>query len=110
MTLNTKSLQPPIPGSNSSKYLSESLDKAAKLQNNGVTPEADKTILEFVFNKSGHKDLMSTAVDQTGSKGVDAVKINYEGICDPTLRNIGVPPSQLGAFNNLIQGVKEIDQ
>ena len=107
-TLNTQQLQPPIPGSNSSKYLSESLDKVLAFRNSGVPADTSETVLEFVLDPQGYQDLMSTAVDQAGSKGLDAVKINYEGVSDPTLRNIGVPLSQLNEFNNLILQVNRV--
>ena len=51
---------------------------------------------------------MSTAVNQAGSKGIDAVKINFEGISDPSLRNIGVPLSKLDAFNDLILQINKV--
>ncbi|MEG2473054.1 hypothetical protein [Acinetobacter sp.] len=50
---------------------------------------------------------MSTAVNQKGSKGVDAVKINLEGIMNPQYRNIGVPPSKLEEFNKMIKSVNK---
>jgi filamentous hemagglutinin len=79
-------------------------------QNSGVAAGTDESVLEFVLNKQGYQDLMSTAVDQTGSKGIDAVKINFEGISDPALRNIGVPSSKLDQFNSLIQQVNKVHQ
>jgi filamentous hemagglutinin len=107
-TLTTQSLQPPAPGANSSKYLSESLDKVAAFQNNAVSSATSESVLEFVLDKPGYQDLMSTAVNQAGSKGIDAVKINFEGISDPSLRNIGVPLSKLDAFNDLILQINKV--
>lgn len=109
-TLTTQRLQPPAPGSNSSKYLSESLNKVIAFQNNGVSSATSESVLEFVLNKPRYQDLMSTAVNQAGSKGVDAVKINFEGISDPSLRNIGVPISKLDAFNDLILQINKVDR
>lgn len=109
-TLNAMKLQPAIPGANSSKYLSDSMGKVEKFQNNGVlgTPQ---TTLEFVLDKPGYESMMSSSVNQAGSKGIDAVKVNFEGI-DPTsnLRNIGVPASQIDLFNSLIRNIKPAGQ
>lgn len=48
---------------------------------------------------------MSTAISQ---KGMDAVKINYEGISNGNLRNISIPPSKLDEFNKAIKSVKRV--
>jgi len=107
-TLATQRLQPPAPGANSSKYLSESLDKVIAFQNEGVSLATSESVLEFVLDKSRYQELMSNAVNQLGSKGIDAVKINFEGISDPLLRNIGVPSSKLDAFNDLIVQINKV--
>ncbi|MBI6912278.1 DUF637 domain-containing protein, partial [Pseudomonas palleroniana] len=109
-TLDAMQLQPHIPGKNSSKYLSESAQKVEAFQNNGSMGVPQKT-LEFVLDKPGYDAMMKKSVDQVGSKGIDAVKVNYEGI-DPisNLRNIGVPPSQLELFNSLIKKVRPVGE
>ncbi|NBF07061.1 hemagglutinin repeat-containing protein [Pseudomonas sp. Fl4BN1] len=105
-TLSTGKLQPSIPGANSSKYLSESIEKVGEFQNNGVKDMA-QTTLEFMLDRSAYNLLMRSAVNQAGSKGVDAIKINFEGI-DPltNFRNIGVPPSQIELFNDIIKSIR----
>ncbi|WP_019671790.1 hypothetical protein [Psychrobacter lutiphocae] len=106
LTLRTNKLQPPKIGSNSSKYLSEDLEKVRAFSNRGVTePEV---IVRFELEPSGYNSLMSKAVDQKGSKGVKAIKLNTEGITAPGLTNIGVPSDILENFNKIIKknGVK----
>ncbi|NKF21313.1 hypothetical protein [Solimonas marina] len=107
-TLETLSLQTPIAGANSSKYLSESLSKVEAFQNRGVAADTRQEVLEFVLKRDGYQDLMASSVNQVGSRGVDAVKYNFEGISDPALRNIGVPASKLEEFNNLILKIKKL--
>jgi hypothetical protein len=112
LTIQTQQLQPPIVGTNSSKYLSESLSKVEAFQNAGVSGSTQQDILKFVLDKPGYDSMMSTAVNQYGSAGVDAVKYNFEGIPQtaggPPLRNIGVPLSQLDQFNQIILEIKRL--
>jgi len=84
------------------------LDKVIAFQNEGVSLATSESVLEFVLDKSRYQELMSNAVNQLGSKGIDAVKINFEGISDPLLRNIGVPSSKLDAFNDLIVQINKV--
>jgi len=109
-TLGAMKLQPAIPKTNSSKYLSESMSKVEAFQNNGALG-VDQKIVEFVLDKRGYDAMMSKAVDQSASKGIDAIKINLEGI-DPVsnFRNIGVPPSLLESFNSLVKHVKVVGE
>jgi RHS repeat-associated protein len=111
-TLETMRLQGQVPGSNSSKYLSESLEKVQAFQNKGVPAGTKEEIVEFVLDREGYQRLMSTAVDQTQSKGVDALKYNLEGIPRTSLgaqpRNIGVPASKMEEFNQLVLGVQRV--
>lgn len=106
-TLATSRLQPQIQGTNSSKYLSESLEKVQAFQNKGVVAGTNEEILEFVLKRQGYEKLMSTSVNQVGSKGVNAVKYNFEGIdSTSTLRNIAIPSSKLDEFNQLILNIR----
>ena len=106
-TLDGMKLQPSIPGSNSSKYLSESMSKVENFQNAKVTPGSQERILEFIVDKKRYDLVMDSSVNQAGSKGIDAVKYNFEGINSGSgLRNIGIPPSQLDLFNSLIKSIK----
>ncbi|KIH84613.1 putative large exoprotein involved in heme utilization or adhesion of ShlA/HecA/FhaA family [Pseudomonas batumici] len=107
-TLNSGKLQASIPGTNSSKYLSESIGKVDDFQNKAALDTSQAT-LEFVLDRKAYDLLMRSAVNQAGSKGVDAIKINFEGI-DPlsNFRNIGVPSSQLELFNSIIKSVRPI--
>lgn len=108
-TFETMRLQPQIKGTDSSKYLSESLEKVQAFQNKAVAAGTDQQIVEFVLDRQGYNKLMSTAVEQSSSKGVDAIKFHYEGMsqtANPSLRNIGVPASKLDEFNQLIIDIK----
>lgn len=106
-SLKEQQLQPSIKGSNSSKYLSEDPTKVNNFSNKVVANDTNQVVLEFKLDKQAYDKLMSDAVDQAGSKGIDAIKINKEGITDPKLRNIGVPPSKLEEFN---KGIKNVIQ
>ena len=109
-TLETLKLQPPIPGKDSSKYLSESLEKVQEFQNAKVPQGTKEDIIEFVLDKKAYEKMMSTAVEQYGSKGVDAIKYHYEGLdpnAVPNLRNIGVPKSWLDEFNRITLEIKK---
>ncbi len=80
VTLDTMKLQPPLKGTDSSKYLSESLSKVEAFQNKIVKQGTSEDIIEFVLDKQGYDNLMINAVPQAGSKGVNAVKFHYEGL------------------------------
>lgn len=108
LTIKTGKLQPPAKSSNSSKYLSEDLQKVKNFQNKSVTEP--QVIVEFKVDGIGYNKLMSSAVEQQGSKGVNAIKLNYEGITTPGLSNLGVPATKLDDFNKVIKGVKIIGQ
>ena len=97
-------LQPPIPGTNSSKYLSESMDKVRRFQNEQAAGVEQATV-EFKLGKVGYDELMGTAVKQAGSQGLPEIKYNLEDIREPGLRNIGVPRSRLSDFNSLIYDI-----
>jgi len=92
---------------NSSKYLSESLSKVVEFQNAGYI-DTPQQIVEFTLDKGGYDELMSTAVDQAGSKGIDAVKINLEGLSASSARNIGVPITRIDQFNKIILNVRKV--
>lgn len=100
-------LQPAIRGANSSKYLSESLDKVIAFQNRSVSSGTTQRTLEFVLDKNGYNNLMRSSVNHAGSKGVDAVKYNFEGLSGSAHRNIGVPSTKLNEFNRLILEIRE---
>ena len=116
-TLQTKRLQPANPRADPTRYLSESLEKLQGapgrpgFQNKIVSSGTQEEIIEFVLNKKGYESLMKSSVDKFGSKGVDAVKIHYEWIrsSDGGLRNIGVPPSKLDEFNQLILKIRKLN-
>jgi hypothetical protein len=60
------------------------------------------------LDKAGYKELMGDAIDQAGSKGIDAVKVNREGLSGTPYRNIGIPPSRLDQFNQIILEIKKV--
>jgi len=108
-TLSQMKLQPRIPGTDPTKYLSESLAKVEIFHNKGALEKEEK-ILEFVLDKSGYDSMMGSAVPQFGSQGVKAVKYHFEKIPDGSgLRNIGVPPSHLDWFNSLIKDIRPVE-
>ena len=106
-SLDQKLLQPRIKGTNSSKYLSESFEKAIDFKNKGYLGTSE-SVLEFTLDKAGYDELMSTAVEQDGSRGIDAVKKNYEGLEGTAHRNIGIPPTRLDQFNRIVRDVKKV--
>jgi filamentous hemagglutinin len=114
-TLQTGQLQPAMKSANPTRYLSESLEKlqgkpgVAPFENAWVKPGTRQEIIEFAVEREGYNRLMSTAVPQAGSKGINAVKIHYEGLTPGgPLRNIGVPPTRLDEFNKLIQQIRKV--
>lgn len=109
-TLETLRLQPQIAGTDSSKYLSESLDKVKMFQNKAVNTATQEDVLEFIVNKQGYNKMMESAIPQKGSKGIDAIKYHFEGMSqtsNPTLRNLAIPGSKLDEFNALIRDVRK---
>lgn len=46
-------------------------------------------------------------VDQSGSKGIDAVKVNFEGLEGTRFRNIGVQESQFDDFKGIVLEVRQ---
>ena len=109
-TIRTMRLQPTIPSGNSSKYLSESLGKVEAFQNKAALKNnTEEVILQFNLDKKGYNNLMNKSVNQLDSKGVDAIKYNFEGINSSIgMRNLGVPASQLESFNSVIKNIKYI--
>lgn len=107
-SLKTQKLQESIANTNSSKYLSEDLAKVQNFQNKAVDSSTKEMVLEFKLDRKLYEQLTSTAVNQKGSRGVDAVKINYEGITNGNLRNLGIPPSKLEEFNKAIKSAKQV--
>ena len=59
--------------------MSESLAKVQNFQNRKALG-VDQSTVEFVLGKSGYDELMSSSVNQLGSRRVDAIKYNFEGI------------------------------
>jgi filamentous hemagglutinin len=77
------------------------------IQNAGVTAGTQERTLEFILDKKGYDSLMNSSMNQAGSKGIDAIKYNFEGINSGSgLRNIGVPSTQLDLFNSLIKNIR----
>jgi hypothetical protein len=107
LTLETNKLQPPIAGTDSSKYLSESLEKVQIFQNQ-KTVGSQQEILEFVLDKKGYDSMMSTSVKQYKSGGIDAIKYHFEGISKDGVRNIGVPVTKQDEFNLLIRDIRKV--
>ena len=107
-TLNTRLLQPAISGTNSSKYLSESLNKVIEFQNKGVSSGTSEQVLEFIIDKKGYDGIMKSSVNQIGSKSVDAIKYNFEGLSSTGPRNIGIPATKLDEFNLIIRDIRKV--
>jgi hypothetical protein len=110
-TLDTKQLQPKVPGSNGKKYLSESLDKVKEFENKGVPKGTDEVIVEFTLDKAKYDALLADKVPQKlvgetpGGKG--KIEYHYEGLPqDGPHINIGVPDTQLPGFNGAVIDVR----
>jgi uncharacterized delta-60 repeat protein/RHS repeat-associated protein len=107
-SLVTQELLSPIPGSNSNKYVSESLSKVQEFQNQGVAPGTDEAILQYNMDIEMYTSMRGNAIPQQGSNGSGQIVYNTEGTVGTGLLNLGVPGSQLSNFNNAVQSVEEV--
>ena len=108
-TIDSKNMQPAIQGTNSAKYITQSLEKARAFSNNGIPSGTQQVIVEFEMDSEYYKSVLQNSVYQYNSKGIDAIKYNFEGLQGTELRNFGVPSTQLEAFNRYIRGVRVIE-
>ena len=109
IAIASRQLQAPILGSNSNKYLSESLQKVEIFQNRGVTAGTEEVILEFELDAAGYRNLRASAIPQYGSAGSGSIVFNKEGLRGTDLLNLGIPDSQRGAFNSVIIVVRIVE-
>jgi hypothetical protein len=110
-TLESKQLQPKIPGTNGKKYLSESLDKVIVFENKGVAEGTKEVIVEFTLDKTKYDALIADKIHQDAIKdtpgGKLRVEYHYEDLIkNGPLINIGVPENHLAAFNEAVLSVR----
>jgi len=106
--LSSQQLPPRVSGSNSNKYVSESLEKVQKFQNKGVAQGTQEVILEFEVDAAEYAKLRASSIPQQGSAGSSKIVFNTEGLSGTELRNLGIPASQLGNFNKIVISVKKV--
>jgi hypothetical protein len=103
--LQTQNLPPPTLGSNSRKYVSESLDKVLQFQNNAPEcKEACQVVLRFELNTTKYLAIRNSTIPQFKAQGSPSVVFNTEGVRGGDL-NLGVSSSQLGNFNSTVNRV-----
>jgi hypothetical protein len=106
--LSSQQLPPRVAGSNSNKYVSESLEKVQKFQNKGVPAGTEEVIVEFEVDAAAYAKLREGTIPQQGSAGTGKIVFNTEGLSGTELRNLGIPDSQLGNFNKIVIRVKKV--
>ena len=112
-TLATRQLQPSLPGKNGKKYLSDSLAKVQKFENDAVAAGTKEVVLEFRLDAARYEALVQSRVYQTAIKdtpgGRTRIEFHYEGL-DPNgpFINIGIPKSQRRAFNDTIVDIRQL--
>jgi hypothetical protein len=106
--LSSQQLPPRVSGSNSNKYVSESLEKVQNFQNKGVAQGTQEVILEFEVDAAQYAELRAMSIPQQGSAGSGKIVFNTEGLSGTELRNLGIPESQLGNFNKIVISVKKV--
>ena len=106
--LSSQQLPPRVAGSNSNKYVSESLEKVQKFQNKGAAQGTQEVILEFEVDAAEFAKLRAGSIPQQGSAGSSKIVFNTESLSGTELRNLGIPGSQLGNFNKIVISVKRV--
>ncbi len=102
-TINTGQLQGQIPGTDSSKWLSQSYDKVSEFHNDAVIEGTTEYIVEFKMTDEYMRYLEENAIPQAGSRGLPNVKFHYEGLeMNGLLKNFGITPEELDYFNKNI--------
>jgi RHS repeat-associated protein len=107
--LSSQRLPPRVSGSNSNKYVSESLEKVQNFQNKGVAQGTQEVILEFEVDAANYAKLRASSIPQQWSAGSGKIVFNTEGLSGTELRNLGIPDSQLGSFNKIVITVKKTE-
>ena len=105
----SQELPPRIAGTNSNKYVSESLSKVEKFQNEGVAAGTQEVIVEFELDAAAYAKLRAGSIPQQGSAGSGKIVFNTEGLSGTELRNLGIPESQLGNFNKAVIKAKKVE-
>lgn len=105
--LSSQQLPPRVPGSNSNKYVSESLRKVQDFVNKGVPADTEEVIVEFEVDAAKYAKLRDASIPQEGSAGSGKIVFNTEGLEGTNMRNLGVPDSQLESFNEVVISVKK---
>ena len=108
-TLRTNQLQPNIKGSESTKWLSQRLDKVKKFNNKIVNKNTEQVIVEFELEIPYFVYINATSVHQKNSKGMPLIKYYYEGLDENDIyRNFGIIPRELEFFNNNIKNITKL--
>ncbi|MGR6545083.1 RHS repeat-associated core domain-containing protein [Paenibacillus tundrae] len=106
-TLNDKTLQTAIHGSDSDKWITTSLNKLIASSSQGgfnnyaVAKGTKEGVVEFIVSKDYYKYVQETAVPQRGSRKSRSIKYHYEGLPKkgPDI-NYGITPTELDKFNH----------
>ena len=102
-TISSGELQGQVPGTDSSKWVSESYDKVSEFHNDAVMDGTPEYIVEFKMTDDYMKYLEETAIPQAGSHGSPNVKYHYEGLeTNDPYRNYGITSGELDFFNQNI--------
>ena len=107
-TIATGKLQGQVPGTDSTKWLSQSYDKVVSFQNTAVQPGTEEVIVEFQMKEEYMDYLINNSIPQANSKGLPFVKYHYEGLNpNGSIRNYGITSDELSFFNQNIVSIIE---
>lgn len=109
-TIATNQLQGQIPGTDSSKWLTQSLDKAQDFTNKAVPDGTSEMVVKFSMTDEYMEHLANSAISQTGSKGLPNAKFNFEELEDTPYRNYRITEAELPMFIANIVSVELVTQ